>query len=407
MKIDAKFTKSFIPEADLKKSYDNAITALKTLKKRDGLGNEFLGWLDLPESFTPKLANEIEQVVNSLKHLDSIVIIGIGGSYLGAKAVIEALSEPFRESKIIYAGHNLSETYHKALIKHLENKNFGIIVISKSGTTTEPAIAFRLLKNLLIEKLGEDKAYKQIVAITDASKGALRKMADVHKIKSFIIDDDIGGRYSVFSPVGLVPIALAGISISELMEGASTAAKQTMEESNENPAVQYAALRNVLLNSGKNIELMVSYQPELQYIIEWWKQLFGESEGKNHKGIFPASVQFTTDLHSLGQYVQDGQRILFETVLRIENTNSKLYIPKDSDDYDDLNYLAGKTFHYVNSTAEKATSQAHYDGGVPVIRIEIPEITAYNIGYMLYTFEVACAISAYMLGVNPFDQPGV
>ncbi len=409
MKTDLQYLSRFITQSQLDDYTQRAIAALQTLKRRDGAGNDFLGWLDLPAQFNPPLANEIMAAVNSLKQLDTVVVVGIGGSYLGARAVIDALQEPFEQNKpeIIYAGHHLSSDYHKALLAYLDNRRFGIIVISKSGTTTEPAIAFRLLRNLLIQKAGREKAARYTIAITDKKQGALRLMANRENFKSFVIADNVGGRFSVLSPVGLVPIALAGISVAELMDGARAAAADTGNETSQNPAVLYAAIRNCLLANGKTTEIMVSYEQGLHYIAEWWKQLYGESEGKQHKGLFPASVQFTTDLHSLGQYIQDGQRMLFETVLSVENVRENISIPTDTDDFDKLNYIAEKSLHYVNTTAQQATAQAHVDGGVPVLRIEIPELNAYHLGYLIYMFEVACAISGYMLGVNPFDQPGV
>ena len=409
MKTDTRFLQSFVSSEELTDYTQQAIAALQTLKKRTGAGNDFLGWLDLPLQFNPPLANEIMAAVNSLKKLDAVVVVGIGGSYLGARAVIDALAKPFDSPspELIYAGHHLSQPYHDALLKYLETRSFGIVVISKSGTTTEPAIAFRLLRNLLIQKEGREKAARYTIAITDKKRGALRSMADVEGYRSFVIADNVGGRFSVLSPVGLVPIALSGIAITELMAGARAAVNDTMLESEGNPAVQYAAIRNCLMGKGKTTEIMVSYEPGLHYIAEWWKQLYGESEGKQHLGLFPASVQFTTDLHSLGQYIQDGQRMMFETILSVEKAGGNVFIPPDNNDADGLNYLAGKSMNFVNATAMEATAQAHVDGGVPVLRLEIPEINAYQIGYLLYMFEVACAISGYMLGVNPFDQPGV
>jgi len=409
MKIEYRFLEPFVSTEQIREYTQRAVVALQTIKKRNGAGNDFLGWLDLPMQYNPSFAGEIASVVNDLKHLETVVVVGIGGSYLGARAVIDALAKPFekQQPEIIYAGNHLSQPYHEALLRYLETRSFGIIVISKSGTTTEPAIAFRLLRSLLISKEGLEKASRHIVAITDKSKGALRMMADREHYKTFVIEDNVGGRYSVLSPVGLIPIALAGISTDELMAGASAATTDTMLENVVNPAVQYAAIRNCLLDSGKTTEIMVTYEPCLQYIAEWWKQLYGESEGKQHKGLFPASVQFTTDLHSMGQYIQDGKRMMFETVLSVAKTQGSLVIPHDDNDFDKLNYLADKSLSYVNDIARMATAQAHTDGGVPVLCIELPDLNAYHVGYLLYMLEVACAISGYMLGVNPFDQPGV
>jgi glucose-6-phosphate isomerase len=386
---------------------------VEVLNKKTGKGSDFLGWLDLPNIITPKELNEIKNTATDLQKIsDVIVVIGIGGSYLGARAVIEALTPHFKKKsnapEIIFAGHNLSEDYHRELTEYLKDKSFSIIVISKSGTTTEPAIAFRVLRKELEEKVGKTASQQRIVAITDAKKGALRKLATQENYKTFTIADDIGGRYSVLTSVGLLPIACAGFNIDELIHGAKKMLEVSVSESfDKNPVFQYAAIRYLLYQEGKNIEILANYDLRLNFIAEWWKQLFGESEGKEHQGIFPASVSFTTDLHSLGQYIQEGLRNIFETVLSIETTHHQLEIPSDKDNFDKLNYLAGKPIDFVNKMAEKGTMLAHVDGGVPNVKITIPKLNEFFIGQLLYFFEKSCAISGYLLGINPFNQPGV
>lgn len=388
---------------------------LDILKNGTGAGNDFLGWINLPAEIEPQL-DRIEKTARHLRSVsDSTVIIGIGGSYLGARAVIEALSHSFpvhtgkKHHDIFYAGHNICEDYMSDLLEVLEHRNYSIVVISKSGTTTEPAIAFRLIKNHLEKKVGKSVAADRIIAITDASKGALRSLSDINGYETFVIPDNIGGRYSVLSPVGLLPIAIAGIDIRELVKGAATMASITRDNKNPdtNPALIYAASRNLILNTGRAVEILVNFHPKLHFMAEWWKQLYGESEGKEGKGIFPASVDFTTDLHSLGQYIQEGQRILFETVLSIKSSAEKVKIPLEKDDSDQLNFLAGKRLFDVNQSAEQGTILAHNDGKVPVISISMPMLNGYYIGQLIYMFEIACAISGYILDVNPFDQPGV
>ncbi len=380
-------------------------------------GSDFLGWVNLPSAFTEELLADIEDTSAELRTLcDVVVVVGIGGSYLGARAVIDALSNSFdwlqtkrKNPVILYAGNNISEDYIFELTEYLQNKQFGIINISKSGTTTEPALAFRILRELLIKKVGEEESKKRIVAITDVQKGALRTLADKEGYKTFIIPDNVGGRYSVLTPVGLLPIAVAGINIRKLLQGAIDVEQATNENTSYEvnlPAI-YAAVRNELYNKGKKIEIMVNYNPKLHYFAEWWKQLFGESEGKMGKGIFPASVDFTSDLHSMGQWIQEGERTIFETVLSIVEPNEKVEIPHDNVNLDGLNYLKGKRIDEVNKMAELGTRIAHVDGGVPNIVIEIPRLNEYFIGQLIYFFEKACGISGYMLGVNPFDQPGV
>ncbi|MBA4322780.1 MAG: glucose-6-phosphate isomerase, partial [Odoribacter sp.] len=388
---------------------------LEAINAGTGSGNDFLGWLKLPEEIIPQI-NRITKVAKHIRSVsDSTVIIGIGGSYLGARAVIEALSHSFphfsgtKHHEIFYAGHNISEDYMSELLEILEHRNYSIVVISKSGTTTEPAIAFRLLKDHIEKKYGKPLAADRIIAITDAKKGALRSLSEINGYETFEIPDDIGGRFSVLTPVGLLPVAIAGIDIQPIIDGAKAMAAITRDNKNasSNPALIYAATRNLIMQTGRYVEILAGFNPKLHYFSEWWKQLFGESEGKDGKGIFPGSVNFTTDLHSLGQYIQDGQRIMFETVLSIKTSNSKLLIPLGKDDSDQLNFLAGKRLSEVNSSAETGTVLAHNDGNVPVISVTIPRLDEFYIGQMIYFFEIACAVSGYILDVNPFDQPGV
>lgn len=380
-----------------------------TLTEKTGSGNDFLGWLDLPIKIDNTLIDDIKETAVKFQKLEVVVVIGIGGSYLGAKAVIEALKPQFSTQKpeIIFAGHTLSEDFYYELLEYLNNKNFGLIVISKSGTTTEAAIAFRILLNKLKTTTTKDILKERIIAITDAKKGALKTIADKEGYKTFVIADDIGGRFSVLSPVGLVPIAIAGFNISNLIKGAIDSRKTCFNNDLNNNAIQYVFYRNYLYSIGKKIELLVNFNPRLNYIAEWWKQLFGESEGKENKGIFPASVSFTTDLHSLGQYIQQGERHLFETVLMVENTNNNVCIPFDEENYDGLNYLIDKRIEFVNKKAMEGTMLAHLNGDVANCVISIEKLDEYNIGYLLYFFEFSCGLSAYLLGINPFDQPGV
>jgi glucose-6-phosphate isomerase len=386
------------------------------LHKGTGLGNDFLGWLNLPSSITDAFLNEIMEVANDLRsRCEVVVVAGIGGSYLGARSVIDALSNSFawlQESKnpvMVYAGNNIGEDYLAELSEYLKGKKFGIINISKSGTTTETALAFRILKTQLEEQVGKAEAQKLIVAVTDAAKGALRTLATQEGYRTFVIPDNVGGRFSVLTPVGLLPIAVAGFNIKQLVAGA-----QKMEELcgenvpfAENPAAIYAATRNELYSNGKKIEILVNYHPKLHYIGEWWKQLYGESEGKDLKGIFPAAVDYSTDLHSMGQWVQEGERTIFETVISIKNPNKKVVVPTDADNLDGLNFLAGKRVDEVNKMAELGVVIAHVDGQVPNMQIEMPQLNEYYIGQLFYFFEKACGISGYLLGVNPFNQPGV
>ncbi len=391
--------------------------ALEKLEYGSGKGNDFLGWLHLPSSITQEDLNDIKNTAQVLRdNCEVVVVAGIGGSYLGARAVIEALSNSFtwlQDKKtapvIIYAGHNISEDYLFEMTEFLKDKKFGVINISKSGTTTETALAFRLLKKQCEDQRGKEMAQKVIVAITDATKGAARITADQEGYKSYIIPDNVGGRFSVLTPVGLLPIAIAGFDIDKLIAGAVAMEKACGINTpfEENPAAIYAATRNALYESGKKIEILVNFCPKLHYVNEWWKQLYGESEGKEHKGIFPAAVDFSTDLHSMGQWIQEGERTIFETVISVDKVNHELKVPSDEANLDGLNYLAGKRVDEVNKMAELGTQLAHVDGGVPNIRIVIPSLNEQSIGELLYFFEIGCGISGYVLGVNPFDQPGV
>ena len=402
-------------QEELQKIAPEVEKAIETLYSGSGAGNDFLGWLNLPAEIDHKFLTDIETTANNLRRrCRFVVVIGIGGSYLGAKAVIDALSSTFSsydqnaKTQVLFAGHNIGEDYLADMQEFLKDKEFGIINISKSGTTTEPAIAFRLLKQQLENQVGKGEAQRRIVAITDASKGALRTLADNEGYKTFVIPDNVGGRFSVLTPVGLLPIAVAGFDIRVLVAGAQNMMQQCKTAPFEkNVAAQYAAARNILYRDGKKIEILANFNPKLHYLAEWWKQLYGESEGKEGKGIFPASVDFTTDLHSMGQWIQEGERTIFETVISVENVNNTLVIPTDKEDLDGLNYLAGKRVDYVNKMAELGTQMAHVDGGVPNIRIVIPAVRENCLGALIYFFEVACAISGYTLGVNPFNQPGV
>lgn len=382
-----------------------------------GKGNDFLGWLNLPTSIDEAHLQDIENSAKVLRdNCEVVVVIGIGGSYLGAKAVIDALSNSFdwlqtkRTSPVVvYAGQNIGEDYLYELQELLKTKKFGIISISKSGTTTEPALAFRLLKTQLEAQQGKAEAQKLIVAITDKSRGALRTLATQEGYKTFVIEDNVGGRFSVLTPVGLLPIAVAGFDIRQLISGAVSMEKICGLETSfeENPAAQYAAVRNELYKNGKGIEILVNFHPKLHYIGEWWKQLYGESEGKENKGIFPAAVDFTTDLHSMGQWIQEGERTIFETVISVNESNYTKIFPTSEDNLDGLNFLAGKRVDEVNKMAELGTMIAHIDGGVPNLKVELPRLNEFYLGQLLYFFEKACGLSGYVLGVNPFDQPGV
>ncbi|RLD88877.1 MAG: glucose-6-phosphate isomerase [Bacteroidetes bacterium] len=407
----------FIDEQEVLSLQDTINTNYKAIYDKTGKGNDFLGWVDLPSKTDTSLLKQIEQTANSLRAKSEVcVVIGIGGSYLGARAVIEALSPAFNLLKkkkgnpvILYAGHNISEDYLTQLLQVLNEKDYSIVVISKSGTTTEPALAFRLLRRHLEEKYGEKEAATRIVAITDKARGALKQLATEKGYQTYVVPDDVGGRYSVLTPVGLLPIAIAGFDINKLIAGAQQMESFVKEDYSigKNPVSAYAAVRNVLYNNGKSVEIMVNYEPNLYFFTEWWKQLYGESEGKENKGIFPAGVSNTTDLHSMGQYIQEGVRNLFETVVSVKNPDNTLLVPEDADNLDKLNYLAGKRINEVNKMAELGTTIAHVDGGVPNLRISIPEISESVLGELIYFYEMACAVSGYLLDVNPFDQPGV
>lgn len=418
IRLDISGVLPLITEEELESVKKPAVKAYNELMNVSGAGNEFLGWLDLPSDISKKEIEDISETAYLLRRRsDVIIVVGIGGSYLGSRAVIEALQDSFgclrrkkhRYPLVIFAGQNISEDYHADLLEALDKLRYSIIVISKSGTTTEPAIAFRLLRSHLEKKVGKEVAATRIVAITDSSKGALKKLADREKYKTYVIPNDVGGRFSVLSPVGLLPVACAGFSIKAIVKGA-----EEMETSlkghgsfENNPAIMYSAVRNLLHGKGKAVEMLVSMHPSLFYFIEWWKQLFGESEGKDGKGIFPAGAVYSTDLHSLGQFVQEGTRNLFETFLWVETPKKELLIPEDEMNDDELNYIAGKSLNYVNEKAMLGTLKAHADGGVPCMKISIPELSEKYLGELIYFFEFSCAVSAYMLGVNPFDQPGV
>jgi glucose-6-phosphate isomerase len=408
----------FVPKAKIDGLKPQAEAANLALHQKTGKGNDYLGWVDLPGSISEMELADIEKTVQKLqvKHLEIFVVIGIGGSYLGSKAVIDALSDSFAAIKgsfeaplVLFAGQNISEDYLFELRDLLDTKEWACTVISKSGTTTEPALAFRLLKQDLEEKYGVEEARKRIIAVTDEERGALKKLAKEEGYKTFVIPDNVGGRYSVLTPVGLLAIGMAGFNIRELVKGAVEMEKACGANVpyEENLACQYAAARNALYQSGKKIEILVNYNPKLHFFAEWWKQLYGESEGKDGKGIYPSSVDFSSDLHSMGQYIQEGERRLFETVLSIEEVDNEVFVPEDEADLDGFNFLAGKRVDEVNKMAELGTSIAHVDGGVPNIRVTIPKLNEYYLGQLIYFFEIACGISGYILDVNPFDQPGV
>jgi glucose-6-phosphate isomerase len=387
------------------------------LVEKAGKGNEFLGWIDLPGRIDESFISRIEGDAKAIREKAEILVVTcIGGSYLGARAIIEALSSPFaafytnnKNPVVLYAGHNLSQDYHAGLLDLLDKKEYAIVVISKSGTTTEPALAFRLLKDHIEKKYGSEEAARRVIAITDKTKGALKSLADKQGYKTYTIPDNVGGRFSVLTAVGLLPVAIAGYNIRELIRGANDMRKVCIETSSllDNPAACYAAIRSSLYRMGHQIELFVNYEPSLHYFAEWWKQLFGESEGKENEGLFPAAVDNTSDLHSMGQYIQEGQRMLFETVIHVQKTKRALTIPFDEANLDGLNFLAGKTLHEVNAMAALGTTLAHIDGEVPNLDILIPEIDERSLGELIYFFEFACGLSGYLLGINPFNQPGV
>lgn len=418
MKLTLTNAANFLQAETLELLEKQTVAANALLENGQGAGNDYIGWVTLPSSITKEQLDDIQNTANLLREKCEVVIVaGIGGSYLGARAVNDALASAFdayqatdrKNPYVVYAGNNIGEDYLAELMEFIDDKQFGIINISKSGTTTETALAFRLLKTVLEQKVGKEKARNRIVAITDQAKGALRSLATKEGYKTFVIPDNVGGRFSVLTPVGLLPIAVAGGDIYALVKGAQDMEKATAAEIAyaQNPACQYAAIRNALYQSGKKIEILVNFNPKLHYFSEWWKQLYGESEGKNNKGIFPAAVDFTTDLHSMGQWIQEGERTIFETVISIEKANKQVLVPMDEENLDGLNFLAGKRVDEVNKMAELGTQLAHIDGGVPNIHISFEKIDEYNIGQFIYFFERACGISGYVLGVNPFNQPGV
>ncbi len=418
MKLTLTNAANFLQAETLELLEKQTVAANALLENGQGAGNDYIGWVTLPSSITKEQLDDIQNTANLLRDKCEVVIVaGIGGSYLGARAVNDALASAFdayqatdrKNPYVVYAGNNIGEDYLAELMEFIDDKQFGIINISKSGTTTETALAFRLLKTVLEQKVGKEEARNRIVAITDQAKGALRSLATKEGYKTFVIPDNVGGRFSVLTPVGLLPIAVAGGDIYALVKGAQDMEKATAAEIAyaQNPACQYAAIRNALYQSGKKIEILVNFNPKLHYFSEWWKQLYGESEGKNNKGIFPAAVDFTTDLHSMGQWIQEGERTIFETVISIEKANKQVLVPMDEENLDGLNFLAGKRVDEVNKMAELGTQLAHIDGGVPNIHISFEKIDEYNIGQFIYFFERACGISGYVLGVNPFNQPGV
>lgn len=409
---------SFVKDAEVKEYTAKALEALKVLEDESGAGNDFLGWKHLPTQTPESLITDCEAIRDDWKGkgVDLVVVIGIGGSYLGAKCALEALSHNFSKQlsakkdapEIVFAGNNLSEEYISELMDLVQERNVACVVISKSGTTTEPAVAFRIIKQYIETKYGKAEAANRIVAVTDAKRGALKSLSTQEGYRTFVIEDNVGGRFSVLTPVGILPIVLGGFDIRAMLKGAAEMEAACAVASEENPAVQYAAMRNLLYAEyGKKIEILVSFNPKFQYLGEWWKQLYGESEGKDGKGIFPASVLFTTDLHSMGQYIQDGERMLMETVVTVEKASRSVIIESDEQNLDGLNFLAGKHVEECNAMAELGTKLAHIDGGVPQLGVSVEKIDEYNLGEIFYFFEKACGISAYILGVNPFNQPGV
>ncbi len=417
LKFSYKNALNFVGKQDIFKYQEAIDSHFLAIRERTGRGNDFLGWTDLPSAIDEALIGKIEAAAIRFREKSEVsVVVGIGGSYLGARAVIEALSPHFNLLKkkagnpvMLFAGNNISEDYLAELLQVLDEKEYTLTVISKSGTTTEPALAFRLLRDHMEKKYGKAATKQRIIAITDKEKGALKQLADEEGYETFVVPDDVGGRYSVLTPVGLLPIAIAGFDIRKLLKGAQNMAafSATSSKIDVNPVATYAAVRNALYTKGKTTEIMVNYEPRLFYFTEWWKQLYGESEGKENKGIFPAGVSNTTDLHSMGQYIQEGMRNLFETVLSVEQSQHELRIPDDEANLDKLNYIAGKRINEVNHMAELGTTLAHVDGGVPNLKVNIPEISENTLGEAIYFYEMACAVSGYLLGINPFDQPGV
>ena len=414
VKVNVEGCSSFVKSADYQKYVQKALAAYDTLQAGDGAGNDFLGWKTLPLDIPESLIRDCEAIRDdwNAKGVDLVVVIGIGGSYLGARCAIEALSHSFVRRKgvpqVVFAGNNLSEEYLAELMDLAGVRNTACVVISKSGTTTEPAVAFRIVKAYIEKTYGRTEAASRIVAITDAVKGALKTLATQEGYKTFVVPDNVGGRYSVLTPVGILPIVLAGYDIRAMLKGAADEREALLRKSEDNPAVQYAAMRNLLYSElGKKVEILVTFNPKLQYLGEWWKQLYGESEGKELKGIFPASIVCTTDLHSMGQFIQEGDRVMFETTVNVENSNREIVIGSDEQNLDQLNYLAGQRVEHCNAMAQLGTKLAHIDGGVPQMEVSIERISEENLGAIFYFFEFACGISAYLLGINPFNQPGV
>ena len=416
--FDYSKTAQFISADEVNSMKKLALDAKETLVSKNGAGNDFLGWIDLPVNYDKEEFDRIKKAAEKIQgDSEVLLVIGIGGSYLGARAAIEFLRHNFynmvdksirKTPEIYFVGNSISSTYVQHLIDVIGNRDFSINIISKSGTTTEPAIAFRVFKKMLEEKYGKAEAAKRIYATTDKARGALKNLATEEGYESFVVPDDIGGRFSVLTAVGLLPIAVSGADLDKLMEGAASGRKRALEaDFEENDALQYAALRNILLRKGKNVEIVANYEPSLHYVSEWWKQLYGESEGKDQKGIFPAAVDLTTDLHSMGQFIQDGARIMFETVINIETPQCKITLEEEPVDLDGLNYLAGKTMDFVNKSAMNGTILAHTDGNVPNFMVKVPEQNEFYLGELFYFFEFACGVSGYLLGVNPFNQPGV
>ena len=416
--FDASRVKAFVRPGEIEGMKPQVLEAAKRLREGNGLGSDFLGWRDLPATYDREEFGRIQRAAEKIrKDSEVLLVIGIGGSYLGARAAIEFLGHSFSNQvdkrirkgpEIYFAGQNISTAYLRDLMDVVGERPFSINMISKSGTTTEPAIAFRIWKEILEQRLGKEEAARRIYVTTDRARGKLKEVADQEGYETFVVPDDVGGRFSVLTAVGLLPIAVSGVDITQLMEGAADGRKRALEaDFAENDALQYALYRNLLLRKGKALEVLAGYEPCLHYVAEWWKQLYGESEGKDQKGIFPASVDLTTDLHSLGQFIQDGSRILFETVLDVESSRQELRLKEEPVDLDGLNYLAGRTVEFVNRNAMEGTMLAHLEGGVPVLRVGIPQRTPYHLGQLFYFFEHACGVSGYLLGVNPFDQPGV
>ena len=416
--FDYSKAESFISNDEVNSMKEIAENAKKVLVERTGAGNDFLGWIDLPVDYDKEEFDRIKKAAAKIQSdSEVLIVIGIGGSYLGARAAIEFLRHGFynnvpkevrKTPEIYYAGNSISPSYLQGLLDVVGDRDFSVNIISKSGTTTEPAIAFRVFKEKLEKKYGKEEAAKRIYATTDAKKGALKGLATAEGYESFVVPDDVGGRFSVLTAVGLLPIAVSGADIDKLMEGAASGREKALNNAfEENDAMKYAAIRNILLRKGKSVEIVANYEPSLHYVGEWWKQLYGESEGKDNKGIFPAAVDLTTDLHSMGQFIQDGSRIMFETVINVEETDAKIEISKEAEDLDGLNYLAGKDMDFVNKSAMNGTILAHTDGNVPNIIVNVPKQNEFYLGELLYMFEFACGVSGYILGVNPFNQPGV